>query len=211
MSLKYACFISYRHREQNELLDIIRQIRDELAVQLAQSIDEEPYRDNLLQPGQHYNEAFAEALCHSACLVAVYNPVYSESDYCRREWEAMKRIEDKRRALLGNRADRTMGMIIPVVIKWHTKDPYHEKEWLPPQIKGGIEYCDISRLVLRSTKKLREYKEFRDKMRVVADYVVGVRAMLAQDQEICCGCSAFSLPPAADPWTDTFTPAFPLR
>src|SRR5271165_3774941 len=136
MSLEIACFISYRHRKETGVIDLVRAIHDELKLQLSILIEETPYGDWSLDYGEKYNGSLASKLSASACMLLVYTPVYPLSDYCRGEFKCMQTIEECRTAHLGDQADPNLGMIIPIVLKKHPRDYAHRDDWLPQELEG---------------------------------------------------------------------------
>ena len=114
---KYACFVSYCHGQHDLVKSFIEQLKTALKSELDALLDEELYIDEeRLQPGFRYNEALAQAICQSVCMIVVYSPRYERHEYCMREYEAMVKLEEGRRKLLGP-AGRGRGFIIPVILR----------------------------------------------------------------------------------------------
>jgi TIR domain len=115
----YASFISYKHPPataakrgvRHYWIEFIECFQERLAAYL--SIDLPLYRDPQLdmEPGAPYPRELAEALCRSACMVAILVPDYLESDWCLSEWRAMESLEARR---LG---PGKAGLIIPVIFR----------------------------------------------------------------------------------------------
>jgi hypothetical protein len=61
--------------------------------------------------GQKYPEELAVNLCRSACLVAILQPEYLESEWCRAEWQAMEQLEQARGSAAAG------GIIIPILYR----------------------------------------------------------------------------------------------
>ncbi len=116
---KYACFISYSHGEEALVKNFIDQFKAALKAYLEPWMDEEVFVDvDRLKAGFKYNEALAEAICQSVCMIVVYSPVYERRPYCGREYEAMERLEKQRLAHLAGAAGAGFnGLIIPVVLR----------------------------------------------------------------------------------------------
>ena len=111
---------------------------------LEKYLDEEVYVDSeRLKPGYEYNEELAQAICESVCMIVVYSPRYERHEYCLREFTAMERIEEKRRALLGEKGHGRR-FIIPIVFGGNLNR-------LPARIKGSQHCSDFSRFTLAST------------------------------------------------------------
>jgi hypothetical protein len=142
MGFKYACFISYCHGQNDLVRTFIDQLESAINTYLDTYLDEKVYVDRRrLMPGERYDEALAQAICESLCMIVVYTPRYERHGYCLREFDAMRRLEEQRRALLGKDAG-TRGMIIPIVFK--------SGETLPEQIKSPYQYVDFSKFTLAS-------------------------------------------------------------
>lgn len=133
MSFTHACFISYRDSDKEKTVKFIEQFVDALENCLDQRISCSVFLDkDRMKPGFKFNEVIAAALRESVCLVAILSYEYFKSEYCRREYLAMKRIEDQRRNKTGMPpVDR--GLIIPVLV-WATKDE------VPVEIKEEIHF-----------------------------------------------------------------------
>jgi hypothetical protein len=98
LRFEYACFISYAHAKEDLVRTFVEQFRAALASALDPLTDLPIYLDEKrLQPGYLYNDALASALCRSASMVVIYSPVYERRPYCGREFEAMARLEPRRR------------------------------------------------------------------------------------------------------------------
>ena len=149
MPLKYACFISYAHGQGKHVSPLIEAIYNELLSQLEMHCTEQVYLDkHRLLPGYEYNEALATAICQSACMVVAYAPIYAERDYCRREFAAMKQLEQHRKHLLGDKA-KGHRFIIPVVFAG-------DIDSLPENLKHSTLACDISTFTLSSRRLDRD-------------------------------------------------------
>ncbi|MBI2305837.1 MAG: toll/interleukin-1 receptor domain-containing protein [Rhodocyclales bacterium] len=133
MGFKHACFVSYRHSDKEKTIKFIEQLVDALDNCFDQYVPLTTYHDKLrLLPGYKFKEAIEQALRDSVCLVAILSNEYFESEYCRREYSAMKRIEDERRNQLGlPPIDR--GLIIPILV-------WTSEEDVPDAIKDEIHF-----------------------------------------------------------------------
>lgn len=182
---------------------------DQLVDSLRSSI--EPYMDlkvfideERLRPGYLYNEALAEAICQSLCMIAVFVPKYLDHDYCRRELHAMRQVEDRRRAALGSAA-RHQGFVIPVILRGDIAD-------LPTKIKGHVHCCDFSGFTT-AARRLARTGECVRKIDDIAKFIYELQKSWAQEIH---DCSTFVLPTSqeADEWkpspTSTASPQ-PLR
>jgi len=141
----YACFISYCHGQHELTKAFITQLTLALKSYLEPLMDEEVYIDEeRLMPGYKYNEELASAICKSVCMIVVYSPKYERHSYCVREFEGMRQVEQKRRAILGAAGSRERGMIIPIIFRGDASN-------LPDEIKGHKHYCDFTRFTTADT------------------------------------------------------------
>jgi hypothetical protein len=160
MPPKHACFISYRHVGQNELLNsFLEQLSRSLSFELQLWLKECPeggvYLDReRLQGGDFYNEALATALCESACMIMVFIPLYFDKDrpYCTREYKAMELLEKERLARLDSE-QRTHGLIIPIILRGGND--------LPDEIKEGRQYYDFQSFGLAGPELHRHPRDRR--------------------------------------------------
>lgn len=192
---QYACFISYCHG-QGELM---RRFIDDLKAALYSSI--EPYMDqgvyideDRLRPGYDFNEALAEALCKSVCMVVVYSPRYDRHPYCHREFRAMEQLERQRYALLGAPQQKHR-LIIPIVVRG--------ARFAPPVIKS-IQYCDFSKYTTAGPS-ITSHPEYIAEIDRIAGYVYErYQEFEPLAGDLCTGCIDFALPAEDDlpPWRD---------
>ena len=191
----YACFISYCHGQHDLVKTFIEQFKEALKNELDALMDEEVYVDKeRLLPGYRYNEALARAICESVCMIVVYSPKYERHAYCLREFEAMRLIEDKRRAYLGLSYTHPSAMIIPVILRG-TDD-------LPAPIKNNLHFCDFSKFTLADTDVSRNPEYLKDIAKIAKVIQNHHRAFEGRKAELFCECSIFQLPPEEEvrPW-----------
>lgn len=202
MPLRYSCFISYCHGEG----ELMRRFIEDLTAALKTYLD--PYFDQdeqiyidqeRLRPGYLYNEALATALCQSACMVVVYVPKYERHAYCRREFEAMERIEARRRQIA--KVSRERGMIIPVILRGSP---------VPEKLRGRRQMLDFSKYTTVTTKITRNRKYVEEIDRVAQAINAVYQELKKAEPEICSNCNDFALPTEqeAQPWTTA--PAEPV-
>src|SRR5262245_13179378 len=100
----HPCFISYVHPREKWGLDATQKLIGAIKSALD-PYTREPicYDKDRMLPGYNHEEILATDICRSAVMIVLYLPAYLESDYCRRELEAMRRVEVLRRDLLGDR------------------------------------------------------------------------------------------------------------
>jgi hypothetical protein len=212
IGFKYACFISYSHGEQELVKGFIDQFKAALKAYLEPFMDEEVYVDvDRLKAGFKYNEALAQAICQSVCMVVVYSPVYERRPYCGREYEAMERLEAKRLAMLAGKGS-SKGLIIPVVLRGFAQ--------LPERIQQHRQAIDFSHFTL-ATPEMSRNPDFVARIEEIAKQIYEhFSAFSAAGDDPCDECMAFSLPAEGDvtPWRPlpataqpAWQPAFPNR
>jgi hypothetical protein len=138
MPIKHACFISYRHGQRKLAERIINDLSDALASELEAWLEQDVYVDReRLKGGEFYNEALAQALCESVCMILIFTPTYFSIDhtFCAREYKAMERLEEQRFQALGGRVDKRRGLIIPIV--------FRGEDYLPKEIKERRLYYNL--------------------------------------------------------------------
>jgi hypothetical protein len=203
---EYACFISYSHGQNDLVRGFMDQFTAALGDELETLVELPIYLDKLrLQPGFMFNEALADALCRSVCMVAVYTPVYETKSYCGREFEAMVQLEARRRKLAGLPGEH--GLIIPVVLRGF--------EHLPLRLKGERQAEDFSQFTL-ADRQIRRNPKFGHKVQAIAQQIYGhYRALQPIEANACDECTAFKLPAEHDlpAWRPAaaWPPAFPNR
>lgn len=208
---KYACFISYSHGQQDLVKGFIDQFKAALKAYLEPFMDEEVYVDvDRLKAGFKYNEALAQAICQSVCMVVIYSPVYERRTYCGREYEAMERLEAKRLGVLAGTGS-SKGLIIPVVLRGFKQ--------LPARIQQWRQAIDFSHFTL-ATQEMSRNPDFVERIQEIAQQIFEhFTAFSAAGDDPCQECLAFSLPDAADvaPWRPQavvptpWQPSFPNR
>jgi len=168
--------------------NFIEQLKKALKDYLDPYLDEPVYIDvERLQPGFHYNEELAKAICQSICMIVVYSPKYERHSYCLREFRAMEIIEEKRTQLLGNRADSSRGMIIPIIFRGEIED-------LPPKITERIHCCDFSNFTLERTD-ISSNPEFINDIEEIAKSIYQHFEIFRKSNiDFFSECNSFSLP-----------------
>ncbi len=149
-----------------------------------------------LKPGYEYNEELARAICESVCMIVVYSPRYERHEYCLREYTAMERLEEKRKALLkgGGHGRR---FIITIVFGG-------DMNKLPERIKGCAHCSDFSRFTLAS-RDISRNPDFLTEIEKICKVIYELYQMFEPlrqrlDGEI--DCTKFSLPAWSEivPW-----------
>jgi hypothetical protein len=188
MPIKYSCFISYAHGQEELMRTFVEELQRALKSSLEPYLEEEVYIDEeRLQPGFHFNEALGRAICESLCMIVVYTPKYKRRPYCLREYAAMRELEERRRAQLGEAFERERGMIIPIVFRGRKDD-------LPEEIQGAIHYQDFSAYTTADPNITRN-PEYVDKIEQVARYIYELYEECQAGGGAAFGnCEAFELP-----------------
>jgi hypothetical protein len=197
MAFRYACFISYCHGQHDIVSLFIEQFTQLLASELELRMHEGVFVDrSRLKPGYLHDEALARAICESVCMVVICSPKYLRQTYCRREFEAMRQIEEHRRAILG-RAAHGRGFIIPVILR-------ADKEFTA-LIGDRAHYCDLSRFGLY-TRNLGSSRAYREAIGAIAEMIYEqYKTFERLGIDPCGACTEFRLPDAA---TSAYRPAF---
>ncbi len=202
MAFKYSCFISYcncESEQQNNLLkNFVTQIKDLLSERIGLLLNESVYIDKeRLKPGYRFNEALAEAICRSVCMVVVYVPRYKRSSYCLREYMAMEILQERRFDLIGKNEQHEKGLIIPIILRGEKK--------LPGKIKNKIQFCDFSNFLI-ADENMGGNVKFLEKIEEIARYIEEIYEYFEKyDVDFCGNCDSFKLPSEDDlkPWHET--------
>lgn len=203
MGFNYSCFISYSHGQYNLMQNFINDLKESLSSSLEPYFREPVYIDqDRLQPGFRYNLALARAICASVAMIIVYTPRYAEQDYCLREFIAMKRIEGRRRRVVGA---TEYGPIIPIIFRGRQSD-------LPDDLARHIHYTDFSRYTTADTSILTN-PEYVTKIEDIARYIWELQNFYRPHVDrLCINCERFPMPRADHryAWAPR-TPVFPGR
>ena len=162
MAITHACFVSYCHAEGELMSRFVCELVEALQSSLEPYMDLPVYLDRArLKPGYRYNEALAENICQSLCMVSIFVPKYLEHEYCRREVEAMQTVERRRRA--AGVLARQHGCLVPVMLRGDVAE-------LPADIKGHVHCADFSRFST-ATRRLNRHREFANKIDEIARFI----------------------------------------
>lgn len=204
MPLRYSCFISYRHRPDD---DIVPGLVSSLQKELSLWLDMDVYIDKeRLEGGDFFNNELARALCESVCLIVVYTPTYfsKQHTYCAREYKAMEELEEQRLHELGLPKNKQHGLIIPIV--------YRGEEKLPENIKKDRNYHLFEAFQVSGRDNLKN-PEYAEKIKEIAEYI-GKRCDELQvvEDNVCAGCDTFSFPTEHDisSWIEDMLPPKPI-
>jgi TIR domain len=202
----YSCFISYSHGEEDLVRGFVEQFKAALRGELEVLIDRPAFIDEDIRVGDFWEARLATALCQTVCMVVIYTPVYERKPFCAREFEAMERLEQRRRALIPGAPQ--LGLIIPVVLRGFKQ--------LPGRI-GPRQALDFSHFTL-ADRQMKKNPGFAPKIREVAERIhEHFQALEALEAQACEDCASFTLPPAEQlqPWrapaVAAWPPVFPNR
>lgn len=155
---------AFAQKFQRDLENRLRQTLPVLAAskQLA-------FLDNQLKPGTFWEQELGNALCHSLTLTALCIPMYANSDWCGREWQAMKNLGQTR---IGTRRSPIfvirLGQLAPHPVMSEVQQFWMRKsalKWLPATAvyDDGINHAvdHILDVLLDSTSANASCDEFR--------------------------------------------------
>jgi hypothetical protein len=186
---KYACFVSYHHSQGQYKED--RRALESFSTLLSREIDllfdRQMYIDmRRLEGVGFYDEALAQALCESVCMIVIYTPRYFDSQhtFCTREYRAMEALEAQRLALLPDPADRQHWLIIPVI--------FRGEKYLPQElrIRTPHRFDDF----LLSSGEISKHPRCAKTVRDIAEYIYDRCRTFEEIPEAFDGCSEFTLP-----------------
>lgn len=195
MPLKYACFISYRGYENNDLMEamvggLYKSLKNELDIRVGK---DRVYRDTRggMAPGSLLPPSLSRDICESACMVVVYGPDYfsRDSTWCAREFKAMLDLERLRLNTLPA-AERTDGFLVIIV--------FRGADSLPSVFKKDrlIAYFDKYALY---QPEITRHPELYPEVMKIADYIARRFTRLNQlKPDPCAGCPTFNMPTEAE-------------
>ena len=160
MSLKYACFLSYRRIKSRAYKKIVEEVYEKLNDELnfILELDKPVYCPDRLwfedDNSVEKRRDVAKALCESACMVLLYMPRYFNSKDCCLEYLTMEKLEEERVKLFESPFEQKQRLIVPLILRGSNN--------LPDEIKINREcfYMDhvSTSVVDRSTIiRLAEY------------------------------------------------------
>lgn len=194
MSFKHACFISYRHSDKEKTVSFIKQFVDALENCLDQYVPCGVFLDReRLKSGYKFNEAITQALRESVCLVAILSLEYFRSSYCRREYHAMREIEDQRREIIG-KPEKDRGLIIPILV-WASVDD------VPAEIRNEIHFDPIKFSLTNLRNEIKYDPNQAAVMERISEVVIELYRSF-EKEELCEGavdcCTEINLPTEAE-------------
>jgi len=203
MPLRFSCFISYRHSQQDIVADLVKSLQTEL----NRWLDMEVYLDReRLKGGDFFNAELARALCESVCLIVVFTPTYfsKNNTYCAREFKAMEQLEEMRLTKLGLPRNKQHGLIIPIVYRGDRKLPKNMKE---------IRQCHMFEAFQISGRDNLDNPDYAQKIKEIAEYIEErCEELRSVEDEICDCCDTFNFPAETDisDWLESMLPPKPV-
>ncbi len=147
---EFDVFLSYSRKPP--VLDWVRNhFEPELKQWLASHAAYEPkvFVDWEMETGVRWPEKLRTALAKSRCMIAVWDPQYFRSDWCRAEWHVMRQREQ----LLGLGSGAAKGLIYPIVFsdgehfppeaQWTQHNRFHDWNCPYPVYKESVKYLDF--------------------------------------------------------------------
>lgn len=188
MPFSYSCFVSYRHTEFQLGRTHTKRVVDALKGQLELSAPLPVFLDeNRLRGGQFYQEALAQQVCQSVCMVMLYWPTYFslEHTFCSREYKLMERLERERLAMLPQ-SEHSNGLIIVIALA--------DFDQLPREITQKRLCYNFEPYML--ARSMASHPQFLVDMRNIRRYVAERCRVLGAipPPDPCAGCPACQLP-----------------
>jgi hypothetical protein len=160
------------------------------------------FDDKRLVPGYQYDEKLAEAICRSACMVIVYWPSYLESDYCKKEIEAMLDIEERRRQFLGAELHGCR-LFIPVILRGKFEE-------LPERVIRDCQYLDYKAQATKPDFNIGDDDKTSDELYRIAEYIKSLCDKMKSASDALFGkCQQYGFPAPPPQATDAIRPAPP--
>jgi hypothetical protein len=186
MPYEHAAFISWPHLKEELGRTFVENLHEALSGSLEPHVRQKVYIDKQrLIPGQLFAPALAQAMCASATWVVVYTPRYFEQDFCRREYAAMKLLEQERRTALGTQLPTERGMIIPVIFRG-------QDHRIREDLKDGSHYLDFRKFTL-ANPDIKRNDDYVQQIERLAEYIAELCEIGTEGPT---DCATFELPPA---------------
>jgi hypothetical protein len=126
---EYDVFFSYKRH--NLTLEWTRSVHRRLQFWLSQEVGREAklfVDEDCIETGERWPERLRESLKQSRCMVAVWSPMYFQSDWCVSEWRSFLERE-KRLSMVSH------GLIAPV--------RFHDGEHFPQEARE-VQWTDVA-------------------------------------------------------------------
>lgn len=202
----HACFISYRHTNDDGATKHLFAFREELKTQLSLFMPNCSifFDEDRLKLGDMIDAKLARELCRSACMIMIYNPLYFDihNPYCAREYKAMLGLEQRRMKDIKNESAKNGGLIFPVI--------FRGSDYLPDEIKK-VRLCKSFEYA--NAPGDFKNKKSRESIRSLAELVFNRYALLSGTIDPkSSGCDSFQLPDAKSiqTWLHEIAPVKPV-
>lgn len=192
MPFQYGCFISYAHDSGDLISTFLEDLTTGLRDHLTGLAGEAKYwlDEQRLAGGMAHPQAIATAMCESACWILVYHHRYRRSDWCKREYRAMRVLESQRMEALGKRLPRERRMIVPILLNGELGD-------LPVGLQEERIVENFTHFLV-SQPRIHEHPKFEARVRNIADHVWQIWRVCEDKPDEPSDCEAFEVP-QADP------------
>jgi hypothetical protein len=161
MAYQYDFFISYTHDEVNS--EFVPEVAKYLNTYVANELARKKVTFFLDRPigipvGASWPQQLYQALAGSRALLAIWNPVYFTSDWCRREFAAMLKREGETGVM------RTVGQPSGLVVPMRVYDGIH----FPKRLRGEVQDVDFSDYWRVGFAGTPRHVEFQDHLQALA-------------------------------------------
>jgi hypothetical protein len=177
-------------------MTVIEDFRTTLQDEVVLWMNQQVYLDSdRLRGGNFFNQALAQALCESVCMVVFYIPPYFDADYmyCAREFKAMEWHESHRLQRLGIKGGGN-GLIIPIVCRgWDA---------FPAEIKNRRQCYNFEPYYMEK-RGISQHPKGKNEVKQIARYIFDrYQELQARGEEPCRVCSTFPMPDEDEvrPW-----------
>jgi len=160
--------------------DFVEGLKIEIGAQSRKRV----WFDQILTGGQWVDEAIGAGICRSACMIMFYTPLYFDEahTYCARELKAMQDLEQDRMQFV---ADKSRGLIIPIILRGEQR--------FPAIMKHRLFYDFTQHLFTSRRVKIRE--KYARQIQEIASYVLNQCDSLdAAGNSLQHNCDKFCLP-----------------
>jgi len=186
MAFEFCCFISYPHGQDNVLVPFVNDFVDGLSKEIYAQTRKKIWIDyKFLKGGDRINEEIGPNICKSACMIALYTPLYfdAEHTYCAREFRAMELLEQERMVYL---VEKGHGLIITVILRGAKRFPKVLESSRKYYKFDDIELNDpVDKIQVRYAQEIKE----------IAEYIIDRCESLDEvEAEIKHDCDGFCLP-----------------
>lgn len=202
MSIDHTCFVSYPHPgKEGSYLDVfVQDLIAELDERLDGFLPGNVYWDKpRLKATYDYDVALSQAICRSTCMIVIYCPEYARREYCRREFDLMNRINERRRGSLGMATDKQHFIALVSLA---------QRKLLPQRLQSTswhvADFSSYMTLPNNSKRRIRASKALRENVQGLATAVQELHGLIGGrgafgSSELCCG-EAIGNPDSVPEW-----------